>query len=97
MTKSGKHCVKRRNCSFFKKLSAVGASESVYMRERVKKNIVVKIEISHDEQILLLLQCSQINSMIILLNFKFVCCKFVFVWLGVFFIMVFICLLKELM
>ena len=47
MTKSGKHCDKRRNCSFlaifffyhyvFKKPSAAEASESVYMRERVKK------------------------------------------------------------
>ena len=46
MTKSGKHCDKRRNCmlcaisSFcyyvFKKPSAAEASESVYMRERVK-------------------------------------------------------------
>ena len=44
MTKSGKHCGKRRNCSFwaistfvtvFKKPSAAEASESVYMRERV--------------------------------------------------------------
>ena len=45
MTKSGKHCGKRRNCTFcaissfgtvFKKPSAVEASESIYMRERVK-------------------------------------------------------------
>ena len=46
MTKSGKHCCKRRNgtflCNFFfcnyvfKKPSAAEASESVYMRERVK-------------------------------------------------------------
>ena len=45
MTKSGKHCGKRRNCTFcaissfvtvFKKPSAAEASESVYMRERVK-------------------------------------------------------------
>ena len=44
MTEGGKHCVKRRNCTFcaissfvtvFKKLSAAEASESVYMRERV--------------------------------------------------------------
>ena len=44
MTKSGKHCGKRRNCTFcaissfvtmfFKKPSAAEASESVYMRER---------------------------------------------------------------
>ena len=40
MTKSGKHCGKRRNCNFFfcpyvfKKLSAAEASESVYMTER---------------------------------------------------------------
>ena len=33
MTKSGKHCGKRRNV--FKKLCAAEASESVYMRERV--------------------------------------------------------------
>ena len=37
--KSGKHCGKRRNCSFchyvFKKPSAAEASESVYMREKV--------------------------------------------------------------
>ena len=47
MTKSGKHCVKRRNCTFWaissfvtmfsKKPSAAEASESVYMRERVNK------------------------------------------------------------
>ena len=40
MTKSGKHCGKKRNCLFFhyvfKKLSAAEASESIYMRERVK-------------------------------------------------------------
>ena len=46
MTKSGKHCGKRRNCLFlcnfffchyvFKYPSAAEASESVYMRERVK-------------------------------------------------------------
>ena len=45
MTKSGKHCDKRRNCKFcaissfvtvFKKQSAAEASESVYMMERVK-------------------------------------------------------------
>ena len=46
MTKSGKHCGKRGNCTFCaispfvtmfsKKLSAAEASESVYMRERVK-------------------------------------------------------------
>ena len=45
MTKDGKHCCKRRNYSFlaissfvtvFKKPSAAEASESVYMRERVK-------------------------------------------------------------
>ena len=46
MTKSGKHCGKRRNCSFlsnfflchyvFKKPSAAEASESVYIRERVQ-------------------------------------------------------------
>ena len=46
MTKSGKHCDKMRNFMFcanfffcyydFKKLSAAEASESVYMRERVK-------------------------------------------------------------
>ena len=41
MTKSGKHCGKRRNCTFFKKPSASEASESVYMRERVKKNMVL--------------------------------------------------------
>ena len=44
MTKSGKDCVKRRNCTFcaistfvtvFKKSSAAEASESDYMRERV--------------------------------------------------------------
>ena len=45
MTKYGKHCDKRRNCTFcaissfvttyvFKKPSAAEASESVYMRER---------------------------------------------------------------
>ena len=42
MTKSGKHCGKRRNLFFchyvFKKPSAAEASESVYMRERVKTN-----------------------------------------------------------
>ena len=47
MTKSGKHCDKRRNCTFcaisffcyhvFKKLSAAEAPECVYMRERVNK------------------------------------------------------------
>ena len=46
MTKSGKHCGERRNCWFsaissfvnydFKKTSATVASESIYMRERVK-------------------------------------------------------------
>ena len=45
MTKSGKHCGKRRNCLFlaissfvtvFKRLSAADASESIYMRKRVK-------------------------------------------------------------
>ena len=46
MTTSGKHCGKRRNCTFcaissfdtmfFKKPSAAEASESVYMRERIK-------------------------------------------------------------
>ena len=44
MTKSGKHCGKRRNCTFchyvFKKPSAAEASESVYMRERVKVVII---------------------------------------------------------
>ena len=49
MTKSGKHCGKRRNCSFwaissivnyvFKKLSAAEASESVFMRERANRII----------------------------------------------------------
>ena len=49
MTKSGKHCGKRKMCNFFfchyvfKKPSAAEASESVYMRERVKiENIVAK-------------------------------------------------------
>ena len=52
MTKSGKHCGKRRNCTFFcnfffchyvfKKPSAAEASESVYMRERVKGNLYVQ-------------------------------------------------------
>ena len=47
MTKSGKHCGKRRNCTFCaissfvtmftKKTSAAEASERVYMRVRVKK------------------------------------------------------------
>ena len=41
LTKRGKHCGKRRNCFFchyvFKKPSAAEASESVYMRERVKR------------------------------------------------------------
>ena len=47
MTKSGKHCVKRRNCSFFfyhyvfKKPSAAEASESVYMREKVERVMFV--------------------------------------------------------
>ena len=50
MTKSGKHCGKRRNCTFcaissfvtvFKKPSAAEASESVYMRERVKIELLV--------------------------------------------------------
>ena len=40
MTKSGKHCVKKSNFFFchyvFKKPSAAEASESIYMRERVK-------------------------------------------------------------
>ena len=46
MTKSGKHCGKKEKllvlsnfffCHFvFKKLSAAEASESVYMRERIK-------------------------------------------------------------
>ena len=46
MTKGGKHCDKRRNCTFCaissfvtlfsKKLSAAKASEIVYMREMVK-------------------------------------------------------------
>ena len=39
MTKSVKHCGKRKNCFFchhvFKTLSAAEASESVYMRESV--------------------------------------------------------------
>ena len=48
MTKSGKHCGKRGNCTFlaispfvsvFKKLSAAEVSESVYMRERVKSYV----------------------------------------------------------
>ena len=42
MTKSGKHCGKKRNCLFSKKPSAAEVSEkNVYMRERV---IVVKSE-----------------------------------------------------
>ena len=37
MTKSGKHCGKRRNCTMFSKSRLLQrASESVYMRERVK-------------------------------------------------------------
>ena len=48
MTKSGKHCGKRRNFLFriffsfvtvFKEPSAAEASDSVYMRERVKKTL----------------------------------------------------------
>ena len=51
MIQSGKHCGKRRNCSFwaissfvtmfFKKPSAAEASESVYMRKRIKSLYVV--------------------------------------------------------
>ena len=50
MTKRGKHCGKRRNCSVlsnfffchyvFKKLSAAEASESIYMREWVKEIVI---------------------------------------------------------
>ena len=46
MTKRGKHCVKRSNFFFchyvFKKPSAAEASESVYMRERVKTQTTLK-------------------------------------------------------
>ena len=48
MTKSGKHCGKRKNYYFFfchyvfKKLSAAEASEIIYMRERVKINEIPK-------------------------------------------------------
>ena len=54
MTKSGKHCGKRRNCSFchyvFKKPSAAEASERVYMKERVKRTyscqVLLRVNIS---------------------------------------------------
>ena len=36
MTKSGKHCGKKKKLLVFKEPSAAEASESVYMRERVK-------------------------------------------------------------
>ena len=76
MTKSGKHCGKRRNyCSFCLLLSlfsknpaAAEASESVYMRERVK-NIVTKVEIDHNEQFLLLHQYFNSLFLIIILLF----------------------------
>ena len=50
MTKSGKHCGKRRNCTFCAISSFVTmfseASESVYMRERVKVIYMYKILIT---------------------------------------------------
>ena len=55
MTKSGKHCDKRRNSTFcaissfvtmfFKKPSAAEASESVYMRERVNSHCITLIDL----------------------------------------------------
>ena len=56
MTKSGKHCGKRRMlalsnfffCHYvFKKLSAAEASESVYMRERVNDSLIIKYSWKH--------------------------------------------------
>ena len=65
MTKSGKHCAKRKNCSFWaissfvtmflKKTSATEASESVYMRERVNKRMPDKETI---------VRCKMIRSII---------------------------------
>ena len=48
MTKSGKHCGKRRNCLF--ELSAAEASESVYMRERVKQIPTYKESTAEDDE-----------------------------------------------
>ena len=52
MTKSGKHCGKRRNCHYvFKKPSAAEAPEGVYMRKMVKRrgiqNYILKTKVHH--------------------------------------------------